>query len=135
MPTPLESRFATIKARNLRITGNTYEHKEVIKKAGGMWDNGARVWLAPDEDTQRRMQGLVDGTFSEGFATLPTPILSPPPPGYVGGTHAVAAAKLAELSLRLEALSLALLHANEETALPLAHKIGEVLSDLSRKVK
>ena len=126
--------FADLKARNLRITGNTYVHRAAIKAAGGKWDNGAGFWLVPDEDTQRRMQGLVDGTFSEGFATRPErEAPAPAPTPTVGGTHAVAAAKLAELSLRLEALSLALLNATDDTALALSHKIGEVLGDLARK--
>ena len=105
-----------------------------------MWDNGARVWLAPDEDTQRRMQGLVNGTFSEGFATRPEsqfmtgPVGHPTPPLHEVGPASYAYArdaKLSELYLKVEALGLVLSGATEDTALVLAHKVGEVLSKLA----
>ena len=134
--------FAELKRRNLRITGDTYHYRAAIKEAGGKWDNGAGVWLMPDRDSQRRVQGLVNGTFSEGFAMRPEregPVDRPQQDRAEHNTAIreykgrVADAKLSELYLRLEALSLALLNATAETALPLSHKIGEVLGDLARK--
>lgn len=103
------------------LTGHTYPHRKAIRAAGGDYNKMLKVWVMPDEDTRSRMQGLVNG---------PPP--APRDEQEIGGTHAHYAAKLSEIQLRLEALSLALVNATEETALPLAHKIGSVLSDLSR---
>mgnify|MGYP003661018766 CR=1 FL=1 len=124
--------FAELKRRNLRITGDTYHYRAAIKAAGGKWDNGAGVWLMPDRDSQRRMQGLVNGTYSEGFATRPEREVQPPAPP-VGGTHTVLAAKLSDLRLKMEAMGLALTMSTEDNALRMAHKIGEVLTKLSQE--
>lgn len=32
-----------------RLTGDTYPHKETIKKHGGMWDSQTKSWSVPDE--------------------------------------------------------------------------------------
>lgn len=132
-------RFEKLKVRNLRIVGDTYAHKEAIKRAGGMWDNGARVWLVSDEATQRRMQRLVDGKgvsegVSEGVATPPKPVGRPTPPLREAGPASYAYARdadLAGLRLKVEALGLVLSGATEDTALALAHKVGEVLTKLA----
>ena len=43
----------------LVLTGNTYVIKDRIKAAGGIWDGYRKAWLVPDEETLRRLAGML----------------------------------------------------------------------------
>lgn len=42
----------------LVLTGNTFQIKDQIKTAGGIWDSRQRAWLIPDTDTLHTLRGL-----------------------------------------------------------------------------
>jgi hypothetical protein len=49
------------------IGGNTYKHRDEIKRAGGLWDRKLNCWRVPD-DQYSRILALV----SAGANTQPT---------------------------------------------------------------
>lgn len=69
-------------AKGLRITGQTYAHKDAIKAAGCAWDPSTKSWYAPTDEVRQQMQALVDGTFYNG----------PPPADTTGDESAEALA-------------------------------------------
>ena len=48
------------KSNGFAVRGNTYQHKDAIKRAGGMWDADSKVWLMPDEESYKKMDSLVN---------------------------------------------------------------------------
>lgn len=45
----------------LYATGQTFQHKELLKSLGGRWDNGGKRWLFEwgDEDTRQKLEKLI----------------------------------------------------------------------------
>lgn len=62
-------------AAGLAIHGNTYEHRQAIRNAGGMWDENRKVWLAPDKETHAKLQAMVTPPAA---AAQPAPKVSTP---------------------------------------------------------
>ncbi len=75
------------RAEGLVLTGGTYEWKEEIKKAGGVWDRYEKSWLMPSKEhfgwfRDRMRRGIQPG--AKGQSERRAPSTEPKPGGRVG---------------------------------------------------
>eukprot|EP00756_Hemistasia_phaeocysticola_P045814 Hpha_TRINITY_DN19570_c0_g1::TRINITY_DN19570_c0_g1_i1::g.33668::m.33668 len=54
----------------IRLVGNTFAVKDVIKKAGGKWDGGEKCWVVDSESVAAKLLGVSDDKVVDG-ATFP----------------------------------------------------------------
>lgn len=62
----------------ITVMGNSYDHREKIKAAGGRWDGDRRIWTIPPE-AKAKLEHLSGLRFSGGGGapTAPAPIAAP----------------------------------------------------------
>ena len=51
----------------------TYDAREEIKDAGGIWDKMQKAWLMPDEESVLRFEGINEAPEDEGTADTERP--------------------------------------------------------------
>jgi hypothetical protein len=44
----------SITGTTIKITGNTYDHKEYFKSLGGKWDSKTKSWMIPNAETNKK---------------------------------------------------------------------------------
>jgi hypothetical protein len=65
----------------IKLTGNTYPHKDIIKAAGGRWDDTYKFWTVPSEQ-HARLQEIIT---PPGSVVIAKPEVVHPPAGYYLG--------------------------------------------------
>jgi len=62
-PSPSASNSANTEKGGFRVRGNTYEHKEMIKKLGGQWNGQSKEWVFRESQYLSKLESYEDLTI------------------------------------------------------------------------
>lgn len=67
--------------QRFHVTGDTFRHKEQLKRAGGVWSRADQAWRFPGRTQLETLLALLDGRPTHGLAEAPATYEGKPPDG------------------------------------------------------